>query len=83
MPVEEQILQAVRALAPDKQEAVLKFAESLRDIGRTEDVKISAKPSIDLADRGINAEQALELRSRLRTIAEDWNLPEMAAYDEL
>lgn len=37
---------------------------------------------IDLAARGINEEQAADLRSRLSTFAEDWNRPEMDIYDE-
>jgi sorbitol-specific phosphotransferase system component IIA len=36
---------------------------------------------IDLAERGINQEQAAELRARFGTIAEDWNRPEMDIYD--
>ena len=37
--------------------------------------------SVDLADRGIDKRQAADLRHRLSTFAEDWNLPEMDAYD--
>jgi hypothetical protein len=37
--------------------------------------------AIDLAARGIDESQAADLRHRLQTIAEDWNLPEMDAYD--
>ena len=36
---------------------------------------------IDLAARGIDESQAAELRHRLQTMAEDWNHPEMDAYD--
>jgi len=39
--------------------------------------------TVDLADRGINEEQAADLRSRLSTFAEDWERPEMEAYDAL
>jgi hypothetical protein len=38
---------------------------------------------IDLRDRGINESQAVDLRRRLAPFAEDWDRPEMAAYDEL
>jgi len=38
---------------------------------------------IDLAERGINPEQATDLRRRLATFAEDWQRPEMDAYDAL
>jgi hypothetical protein len=39
--------------------------------------------SIDLRERGIDEFQATDLRRRLGAFAEDWNLPEMNAYDEL
>jgi hypothetical protein len=37
--------------------------------------------SIDLAQRGIDVEQAASLRQRLKAFADDWNRPEMDAYD--
>ena len=39
--------------------------------------------SISLAERGIGTEQAAELRARFQTFAEDWDSPEMSAYDEI
>ncbi|MBC8492995.1 MAG: hypothetical protein H8D43_04340 [Chloroflexi bacterium] len=36
---------------------------------------------IDLRTRGMNEEQAAELRARLATFAEDWDSPEMSIYD--
>lgn len=41
------------------------------------------KESIDLQSRGINREQAANLRARLQSFAEDWNCPEMDVYDAL
>lgn len=38
--------------------------------------------TIDLQSRGIDAELAFELRSRLSRFAEDWDGPEMRAYDD-
>jgi hypothetical protein len=38
---------------------------------------------VDLRERGINESQAADLRRRLAPFAEDWDRPEMAAYDEL
>jgi Protein of unknown function DUF104 len=38
---------------------------------------------VDLAWRGIGQEQAADLRRRLAAFAEDWDRPEMNAYDEL
>jgi len=37
---------------------------------------------IDLRARGIDESQAADLRRRLRTIAEDWDRPEMDVYNE-
>ena len=39
--------------------------------------------AVDLAARGITEEQAADLRARLSTFAEDWERPEMGAYDAL
>jgi hypothetical protein len=39
--------------------------------------------SIDLPDRGINEIAAANLRARLQAFAEDWDRPEMGAYDAL
>jgi len=39
--------------------------------------------SVDLRQRGIDETQAADLRRRLAPFAEDWDRPEMAAYDEL
>ncbi len=38
---------------------------------------------INLAEHGISPEQAADLRHRLATFAEDWERPEMDAYDAL
>jgi hypothetical protein len=38
---------------------------------------------VDLRERGVDESQAADLRRRLTPFAEDWDRPEMAAYDEL
>ena len=38
---------------------------------------------VDLAGRDVTPEQAADLRRRLTTFAEDWQRPEMDAYDAL
>jgi hypothetical protein len=38
---------------------------------------------VDLKERGIDPEQAADLRARLRSFDEDWRRPEMDAYDAL
>jgi hypothetical protein len=42
----------------------------------------SENTGIALHDRGIGEVQAADLRSRLKTFAEDWERPEAAIYDE-
>lgn len=39
--------------------------------------------AVNLAERGIDEAQAANLRARLTTFTEDWDLPEMEAYDAL
>jgi hypothetical protein len=39
--------------------------------------------AVNLAEQGIDEAQAASLRARLTTFAEDWDLPEMEAYDAL
>jgi len=41
------------------------------------------KDAVNLSERGIDADQAASLRARLSAFAEDWELPEMEAYDAL
>jgi hypothetical protein len=43
---------------------------------------LPARPTVDLAARGIDPAAAADLRARLGAIAEDWNRPEMDVYDE-
>jgi hypothetical protein len=37
--------------------------------------------SFDLPSRGINQEQAANLRARLQSFAQDWERPDMEAYN--
>ena len=39
--------------------------------------------SVNVAERGIDESQAANLRARLQTFADDWERPEMGAYDAL
>jgi hypothetical protein len=46
-------------------------------------MEIAAENSaVALHERGIDEVQAADLRSRLKTFAEDWERPEAAIYDE-
>ena len=44
---------------------------------------VHAGGPVVLRERGIDPSQAADLRRRLARFAEDWDRPEMAAYDEL
>jgi len=44
---------------------------------------VASDLSVNLEDRGVGIEQVADLRSRLKTFAEDWNSPEIDVYDEL
>ena len=44
-------------------------------------VTFLASNSIDLRERGIDESQAVVLRGRLESFAEDWESPEMDVYD--
>jgi hypothetical protein len=44
---------------------------------------VPAANRVDLREAGINESEALDLRTRLATFAEDWNRPEMDVYDTL
>ena len=38
---------------------------------------------VDLTQRGIDEDQAADLRHRLKAVADDWDRPEMDAYDAI
>jgi DNA-binding protein len=44
---------------------------------------LQSTEEIDLSSRGINSEQAVDLRNRLQSFTEDWDHPDMAVYDAL
>lgn len=46
-------------------------------------VTFVSEGSIDLSNRGIDEIAAANLRARLQAFAEDWDSPEMGAYDAL
>jgi hypothetical protein len=80
-----------------KVEAMLKSVEGIYRDGKVELLEpapegagsrvivtfLSDAKSIDLTERGIDREQAADLRRRLAAFAEDWQRPEMDVYDAL
>ena len=97
LPVEQRLIEAVRVLTPDKQQAVLDFAEFLQNrqipAGACDaesssnslfrEKEDSNSGGVNLEDRGIDLGKAAELRYRLQPFSEDWDRPEMAIYDEI
>ena len=57
------------APAPDESRVIVTF--------------LPAGASVDLAAKRIDPEHAASLRARLKSFEEDWNRPEMGAYDAL
>ena len=62
--------------------------ELLEPPGELEDSRVivtflPAHGTTDLSARGIDETQAADLRHRLRAFSEDWDRPEMGAYDAL
>ncbi len=85
-----EIIKELSRLSQAEQQAVLdKLFELVRrntrektvEPDRVEEIS-AAYHAVDLRNRGINETQAADLRSRLKTFAEDWDLPEAAIYDE-
>jgi len=62
----------------------VELLETLNDVDEARViVTFLSEGSVELAKRGIDEEQVADLRARLQTFAEDWERPEMEAYDAL
>ena len=64
-------------------EGKVELLETPDDVDEARVIVTFIADSIDLATRGIDESQAANLRARLQTFAEDWERPEMGAYDAL
>ena len=69
-----QLLQAFEKLPPEEKDDFLKALLRQKD---------APDGKVDLATRGIDLTQAADLRSRLKTFAEDWERPEDEVYDQV
>jgi hypothetical protein len=76
------MLRSVEGIYRDGKVELLETPQDLEE-ARVIVTFLPAPGSVDLAARGINEEQAAELRARLRAFAEDWERPEMRGYDAL
>jgi hypothetical protein len=65
------------------EDGVIKLAEQPGAVPPGAHVIVTFLPAndVDLPARGIDATTAAELRGRLCAFAEDWESPEMSAYD--
>ncbi|MFM8704237.1 MAG: hypothetical protein ACKOHG_10325 [Planctomycetia bacterium] len=68
MSTAELLIELAKLSPAERQEIVRRLSEMDRQ-------------AIDLRVRGIDAGSAAELRARLERFTEDWDSPEMAAYD--
>ncbi|MSU62619.1 MAG: hypothetical protein EXS31_09505 [Pedosphaera sp.] len=66
------------------EDGIIKLAEQPAAVqpGAPVIVTFLSAPGVGLRERRIDPEEARELRARLSAFAEDWESPEMAAYDD-
>ena len=76
------MLQSVEGIYRDGKVELLETPDGMDGV-RVIVTFLSAPRTVDLPDRGIDQAQAADLRHRLRSFAEDWERPDMAAYDAL
>ena len=77
--VQETIVQLISKLPLHRQVEVKNFAEFLL----SKESSAEDFSAVSLSERGIDAVEAADLRARLHAISEDWERPEMGAYDAL
>ena len=65
-------------------DGVIRLAEQPAQVqlGAHAIVTFHPRGEVDLHAHGIGAAEAAELRERLSAFAEDWDSPEMSAYDD-
>lgn len=71
----EQIIDSLLILPQEKVVEIFDFVMFLKER--------LPKSGVTLEEAGLTREQAVNLRARLKTFADDWNAPGMEAYDEL
>lgn len=76
------MLQSVEGIYRDGKVELLETPVSMDGV-RVIVTFLSTPGFVDLQSRGIDREQAATLRARLQSFAEDWERPDMTAYDAL
>ena len=74
------MLQSVEGIYRDGKVELLETPDGMDGV-RVIVTFLSASRTVDLPSRGIDQEQAADLRHWLRSFTEDWERPDMAAYD--
>ena len=74
------MLKAVEGIFRDGKVKLLEVPTDIKD-SRVIVTFIPDGSPLDLRAKGIDEDQAADLRARLRTFAEDWDRPEMDVYD--
>lgn len=74
------MLKTVEGTFRDGRIELLESAPQIKD-GRVLVIFLPPSGRVRLDERGVSEAQAADLRFRLRTFAEDWDRPEMDAYD--
>ncbi len=76
------MLKSVKGIYRDGKVVLLETPGDLTE-GKVIVTFLAESALIELQSRGIDREQAGDLRIRLSRFAEDWEQPEMDAYDDL
>ena len=76
------MLKSVKGIYRDGQVVLLETPGDLTE-GKVIVTFLAESGLVELQSRGIDREQAADLRIRLSRFAEDWERPEMDAYDDL
>jgi hypothetical protein len=74
------MLTAIQGISRDGKIQLTEAPQNVRD-NTPVIVTFLTSGNIELSARGIDGEQAADLRARLTTFAEEWDSPEMDIYD--
>ena len=75
------MLKSVEGVYRDGRIELVELPSEVRDLTRVIVTFLESSP-LSLQARGINEDQAADLRAQLYTFCEDWDSPEMDIYDD-
>jgi hypothetical protein len=76
------VFKSVEGIYRDGQIVLLETPDDIEE-ARVIVTFLPASGAVNLRERGIDESQAADLRLRLRAFTDDWDRPEMSAYDAL